>query len=54
MWTARDNRYYIAFLLAVWTGMRQGEMLGLRWKDVDFDNSTLRVVQTLKHNSTEL
>ncbi|WP_286119658.1 hypothetical protein [Bacillus albus] len=27
---SRDSRYYIAFHLAVTTGMRQGELLGLR------------------------
>ncbi|MFP3339453.1 tyrosine-type recombinase/integrase, partial [Micrococcus sp. SIMBA_131] len=32
---AKDYRYYEAFLLALTTGMRQGEILGLRWKDID-------------------
>ncbi|WP_134686488.1 site-specific integrase [Brevibacillus migulae] len=54
LWTARDSRYYIAFLLAAWTGMRQAEILGLRWKDIDFDKGTLRIVQTLRHNTTEI
>ncbi|NRG46006.1 tyrosine-type recombinase/integrase [Bacillus sp. CRN 9] len=31
-----SSPYYTAFLLAVTTGMRQGETLGLRWTDVDF------------------
>jgi integrase len=52
---AKDyNRYYIAFLLALTTGMRQGEILGLRWKDVDFQNSCLRVTQTLSTDGKEL
>ncbi|WP_019911539.1 tyrosine-type recombinase/integrase [Paenibacillus sp. HW567] len=54
LWSARVSRYHIAFFIAAWTGMRQSEILGLRWKDIDFDNKTLRVVQTLRHNSTEL
>jgi integrase len=29
------------------TGMRRGEVLGLRWEDVDFDAGTLRIVRTL-------
>ncbi|MFJ9501566.1 tyrosine-type recombinase/integrase [Brevibacillus centrosporus] len=29
---AQEDRLYIAFLLAITTGMRQGEILGLRWK----------------------
>ncbi|MFD2879952.1 tyrosine-type recombinase/integrase [Paenibacillus rhizoplanae] len=24
------------FSLAIYTGMRRGEILGLRWKDIDF------------------
>jgi integrase len=42
-----NSRYYIAFLLALTTGMRQGEILGLRWKDVDFENGCVRITQTL-------
>lgn len=34
--------------LAVFYGMRQGEVLGLRWCDVDFDNGLLYVNQTLQ------
>ncbi|MDQ0193077.1 site-specific integrase [Paenibacillus wynnii] len=54
LWSARETRYQIAFFIAAWTGMRQSEILGMRWKDIDFDNKMLRVVQTLRHNSTEL
>lgn len=51
--TARKDRTYIAFLLALTTGMRQGEVLGLRWKDVLFDNHTVSVRQTLQHDGKE-
>jgi integrase len=30
--------------LALFTGMRQGEMLKLRWKDVDFERGFIRIV----------
>ena len=38
------------WLFALWrlaasTGMRRGELLGLRWADVDFENSRLAIVQ---------
>jgi integrase len=33
-------------LLGVETGMRTGEMLGLRWDDIDFLNSALQVVKS--------
>lgn len=47
---AKKNNYYIAFLLALITGMRQGEILGLRWKDVDFIEKTISIIQTLSHD----
>lgn len=33
--------------MAVLTGMRQGEILGLRWKDVDLENGIIYIRQTL-------
>lgn len=48
--TAEKDRYYYAFLLALTTGMRQGEILGLRWKDVNLDARTISVVQILSHD----
>ena len=38
--------HYIVFSLAIYTGMRRGEILGLRWKDIDFDKRELKVIQT--------
>ncbi|MGG3758296.1 site-specific integrase [Bacillus anthracis] len=50
----KGGRYYIAFLLALTTGMRQGEILGLRWKDVDFENGCVRITQTLSSDGKDL
>ncbi|MCI2253435.1 site-specific integrase [Domibacillus sp. PGB-M46] len=50
---AKESRYYIAFHLAVTTGMRQGELLGLRWKDVDLDRGTIHLRQTLSHDGKD-
>jgi len=50
---AKSSPYYIAFFLAVMTGMRQGEVLGLRWKDIDFENECLYVKQTLTHDGKQ-
>ncbi|MGA4497515.1 tyrosine-type recombinase/integrase [Bacillus bombysepticus] len=50
----KSGRYYIAFLLALTTGMRQGEILGLRWKDVDFENGCVRITQTLSSDGKDL
>jgi len=39
---------YLPTLMAASTGMRRGEVLGLRWLDVDFERRRLRVAQTLE------
>lgn len=41
------DRLYVGWLLAATTGMRRGEVLGLRWQDVDLDAARLAVRQTL-------
>jgi integrase len=43
----RDDRLEALYVLALSTGMRQGELLGLRWEDVDLEQRTLRVSMTL-------
>ena len=42
-----DHRLHPAFRLAAMTGMRRGELLGLRWQDVDLEAGRLTVAQTL-------
>ena len=46
---ARDNRLEALYVLAVTTGMREGELLGLKWADADLASPTgsLRVKRTL-------
>lgn len=43
---ARSDRLYAAWHFGAMTGMRRGEVLGLRWSDVDFPSATLAVRQT--------
>jgi integrase len=38
---------YALYVLAVSTGMRSGEILGLQWRDVDLDARTLQVRRTV-------
>ncbi|MBI3910611.1 MAG: site-specific integrase [Armatimonadetes bacterium] len=45
---ARDTWLYVPILLAIATGMRRGEILGLRWQDVDLEKGALSVRQTLE------
>lgn len=42
-----DDPLYAAFLVLITTGMRRGEVLGLRWVDVDLEARRLSVVQTI-------
>jgi len=44
---AHETPYYVLFYTALYTGMRLGELLGLRWCDVDLDVASLSVVQAL-------
>ena len=41
------HRLAAAFHLDAYTGMRRGELLGLRWRDLDLDSMRLSVRQTL-------
>jgi integrase len=43
----RDERLFPAWLLHATTGMRRGEVLGLRWVDVDLPSQRLAVRKTL-------
>jgi integrase len=44
---ADENPHYGAMVrLTLWTGMRLGEVLGLRWQDIDLESGLLRVTQT--------
>jgi len=40
---AQASRWYALFLLALMTGMRRGELLGLKWPDVDWQNARIWV-----------
>jgi integrase len=44
---ARGDRLEALYVVAVTTGMRQGELLALRWSDVDLKGHTLRIRATL-------
>lgn len=43
----RLTRCYTGFQLGLLAGLRQGEILGLRWKDIDFANRLIYVRQTV-------
>ena len=41
------DRFEALYVLAITTGLRRGELLGLRWDDVSMERSTLRVGRAL-------
>jgi len=44
---AKESPYYALFYLALYSGMRRGELLALRWCDVDFIFSQVSVSRSL-------
>ena len=38
---------------ALYTGMRKGEILALRWKDVDFENDLINVYKSVEHDGNK-
>ena len=62
-WTAEEagrflaaidgHRLWALWLLAIVTGLRQGELLGLRWTDVDLETGALAVRQAMKRGKGE-
>jgi integrase len=49
---ARSDKLEAFYVLAITTGMRQGELLGLQWKDIDLDAGTLRVNRSVYEGVT--
>jgi integrase len=45
----RSHRLHALFVVALGLGLRRGELLGLRWIDVDFAAGQLQISQTLQH-----
>ena len=43
----RTSRFAAAYHLIATTGMRRGEALGLRWRDLDLDNGKASIRQTV-------
>lgn len=45
---AQGLRILTPLVLAVWAGLRAGEVCGLEWRDVDLDGAVLHVVRSLE------
>jgi len=48
----KDTELEVPTALALGTGMRLGEVLGLRWQDVDLEGGRARIVQAIQQTST--
>jgi len=46
----QGNRYEAAFRLAVYTGMRQSELLGLKWSDIDWNTGKISIQRQLRRS----
>jgi integrase len=46
---AHGDRMEALYVLAITAGLRQGELLGLKWEDVDLEGGTLQVKRTLSN-----
>lgn len=52
--TAVGDRHLALYVTAIGTGLRQGELLALRWEDVDLDEGRLQVRYSLANVDGEL
>ena len=43
---AKETNYYVYFATLLYTGLRRGELLALRWRNLDLVKATLTVVET--------
>ena len=52
--SVRDDPHFSMWLLLATTGMRRGEVLGLRWCDLDLEHGQLAVRQTVVTNNYQV
>mgnify|MGYP002627371602 CR=1 FL=1 len=51
---ARDNSFFCEILLALFCGLRKGEIYGLKWSDIDFENKILHVRNVCNFSAAKL
>lgn len=52
--TAKSNKLYPAFELLIQYGLRRGEVLGLQWSNIDFENNLIRIRRQVTYAGSEL
>ena len=43
----QETPFYVYYCLLLYTGLRRGEALALRWKNIDFENGKLQVLESV-------
>jgi len=51
---AQGTRFHLPIVLAVSTGMRRGEIFGLRWEDIDLEEGLMAVRRSLEQTRAGL
>src|SRR4051794_34283631 len=51
---AHGHRLDAPYVAAATMGLRRGELLGLRWEDVDLDNGTMTIEKTIQRAGGKL
>jgi len=46
LYAEADSRYRTLFRLAIFSGARQGELLGLKWSDIDWEKNQIHIQRT--------
>ena len=54
LFQAQIEGFYEMFMLDLATGLRRGEVVGLQWKDIDFETGTLSVTKQVRYVKGEL
>lgn len=50
----KGSKHYCFFRLALVTGARLGELLGLQWRDIDFEKKTIHITRTVARISGKI
>ena len=51
--TVKDHIHYPAYFLNAYSGLRRGELLGLKWNNVDFKTNSISIIRSVKANKNE-
>lgn len=49
LFQAQKEDFYEMFVLDLATGLRRGEVVGLQWKDIDFEKGTLSITKQIRY-----